>query len=103
MIFRKRKIEPDGSLNKIAWQRFKQNRLSIAGLTFIAIALFIGILGYLITPDKSSFANTQILEISTKHPGFRCKMLKVRKNENAEKTGILKKLIFGNKNECSYQ
>ena len=99
MIFRKCKIETDGSLNKIAWQRFNQNKLSLAGLFFIVIALIIGILGYLITPDKTAFANTQILEISTKNPGFKCKMLKVKKNEIPEKTGILKKMIFGKKNE----
>ncbi len=99
MIFRKRKIEYSGSLNKMAWQRFKQNKLSMAGLFFILLAVSAGILGYLITPDKSAFSNTQILEISTKKPGFSCTILKVLKNEKSEKESVLQRLIFGQKNE----
>ncbi len=102
MIFRKQKVEVSSSLNKLAWERFKQNKLSLSGLLFILLALLIGILGYLITPDKSAFANTQILEISTKSPGFKCLMLKVQKNELPEKTGVLKKMILGRKNEYTY-
>ena len=102
MIFRKQKIEVSNSLNKLAWQRFKQNKLSLTGLTLIFIALIIGILGYSITPDKSAFANTQILEISTKSPGFKCLMLKVKKNEKQERAGVLKKMFLGRKNEFIY-
>ncbi len=102
MIFRKQKVEISNSLNKLAWERFKKNKLSISGLLFISLAVLIGILGYLITPDKSAFANTQILEISTKNPGFKCLMLKVQKNELPEKTGVLKKMILGKKNEYTY-
>ena len=102
MIFRKQKVEVSSSLNKLAWERFKQNKLSLSGLLFILLALLIGILGYLITPDKSAFANTQILEISTKSPGFKCLMLKVQKNELPKKTGVLKKMILGRKNEYTY-
>lgn len=102
MIFRKQKAEISGSLNKLAWQRFKQNKLSLSGLFFILLAILIGILGYLITPDQSNFANTQILEISTKKPGFKCLMLKVQKNERQEHLGIFKKMLFGQKNEFTY-
>lgn len=102
MIFRKQKTEISGSLNKLAWERFKQNKLSLFGLFFILLAAIIGILGYLITPDKSSYANTQILEISTKSPGFKCLMLKAQKNEQQEETGFIKKMIFGKINEYNY-
>jgi len=102
MIFKKKHIEVSGSLNKLAWQKFKQNKLSLSGLFIILFAIIIGILGYSITPDKSSFANTQILEISTKKPGFKCQMLKITKNEPPEKVGFFKKMIFGEKNEFIY-
>lgn len=102
MIFRKQKFDIDGSLNKLAWQRFKQNKLSLAGLLFIVFAIIIGLLGYSITPDKSAFANTQTLEISTKKPGFRCTMLKMRKNEKTERQGILKTMILGKRNEFNF-
>ncbi|MFC2152484.1 ABC transporter permease [Bacteroidota bacterium] len=102
MIFRKQKTQIKGSLDKLAWERFKQNKLSLSGLFFILFALIIGLLGYLITPDKTSFANTQILEISTKKPGFKCQVLKVQKNEEQEKTGFIKKMIFGKKDKYTY-
>ncbi len=102
MIFRKKQIEISNSLNKLAWQRFKQNKLSLGGLFVILFAIIIGILGYLITPDESSFANTHILEISTKNPGFKCKILKVTKNEPKENAGIIKKMIYGQKSEYTY-
>lgn len=102
MIFRKRKIENVGSLNNLAWQRFKQNKLSLTGLIIILLSIIIGLLGYVITPDKSAFANTQILEISTKKPGFSCTMLKVQKNEKSTKQGILKTMFVGKKNEYNY-
>jgi len=102
MLFRKQKTEITGSLNYLAWQRFKRNKLSLSGLFFIIFILIIGILGYLITPDKTGFANTQILEISTKNPGFKCLMLKVQKNVLQEDIGLFKKMIFGKKNEFTF-
>jgi len=98
MIFRKQKVDISGSLNQLAWERFKKNKLSLTGLILIVVALVVAILGYLITPDKTAFANHQILEISTKKPGFDCLMLKVQKNEKFTKTGMLKVMIFGKKN-----
>ena len=102
MIFRKQKTEISGSLNYLAWQRFKQNKLSLSGLFFILFAMIVGILGYIIAPDKTSFSNTQILEISTKTPGFQCQMLKVKKNEQYINVGFLRKMIFGKKAEFIY-
>ena len=102
MIFRKSKTEITGSLNYLAWQRFKNNKLSLLGLLTIIVTLIIGVLGYLITPDKTRFANTQILEISTKKPGFKCKMLKIRKNEISDEIGIFKKMISGKVDEFTY-
>ena len=102
MIFRKSKTEITGSLNYLAWQRFKNNKLSLLGLLVILVTVIIGIPGYLITPDKTSFANTQILEISTKKPGFKCEMLKIRKNETNHEIGILKKMISGKIDEFTY-
>lgn len=102
MIFKKKQIEISGSLNKLAWQRFKQNKLSLTALFFVVFAIAVAILGYLITPDKSSFANTQILEISTKKPGFKCMMLKITKNEEQEKIDFFEKMIFGIKDQFIY-
>ncbi|MFW5721079.1 MAG: ABC transporter permease, partial [Bacteroidota bacterium] len=74
MLFKKRRINIDGSLDYLAWKKFKRNKFSLGGLFFIIFIVIIAILGYSITPDKSPFANTQLLEIAAKKPGFSCKM-----------------------------
>jgi len=102
MIFRKKHIEINGSLNYLAWQRFKKNRLALSGLLIIVIAVIIGILGYTITPDKTAYANNQILEISTQKPGFKCSMLKVRKNIQHQKQGIFQVMFLGRNTEYNY-
>ncbi|MGE0090671.1 MAG: ABC transporter permease [Bacteroidales bacterium] len=102
MIFRKKKIEVSGSLNYLAWQKFRKNRFSMAGLGFILLAAIVAMLGYIITPDKSSFSNNQILEIATRKPGFKVLMLKVHKNEPEQKAGFLKTMFFGRTDCYSY-
>ena len=47
----------------------------------ILAAILISILGYLITPDSSPYANDQHLEIAAKKPGFQVTMISIRKNE----------------------
>lgn len=97
MIFKKKHIKVSGSLNYMAWQRFRRNKLALSALIILIIALIIGILGYLITPDKTEFANNQILEISTQKPGFTCKMLKIKKNMEPVEQGFIKTMIYGKK------
>ncbi|MCG8410136.1 MAG: ABC transporter permease [Bacteroidales bacterium] len=102
MIFGKKITKISGSLNYLAWQRFKKNKLSISSLAFIIVAIIVSVLGYLLTPDKTNFANSQLLEISTKQPGFRCTMLKTFKNENIDKKGVFHKMIWGKKDPFKY-
>lgn len=99
MIFRKKTEQITGSLNYLAWQRFKKNKLSLFSLIFIVFSMLVGVLGYVITPDKTSFANTQILEISTQKPGFTCLMIKFRKNEIQAESGFFQKMVFGIKDD----
>lgn len=99
MIFRKKPVQVSGSLNYLAWQRFKRNKLSLFSLIFIVFSMLVGVLGYVITPDKTSFANTQILEISTQKPGFTCLMIKFRKNEMQAESGFFQKMVFGIKDD----
>lgn len=55
---------------------------------------FLAVLGYLITPDSSSYANNQHLEISMKSPGYSCFFYK---EEHEATSSILKTLVFGKK------
>lgn len=83
------------SLTKIAWQRFKRNKLAMTGLFVICITVLISLLGYLITPDQTPYADTQILPLAKKAPGFSCDILYVRKNEEDNSRNIFHKMIFG--------
>lgn len=68
-------------------------------MIFIGLLVLVALLGYLITPDQSPFANQQQLEIAAKKPGFRVTLLKVTNNEPYVSCNIIRKIIFG----CSPQ
>ena len=61
----------------------------------IILAIIVSILGYIITPDKTPYANEQFLELTTQYPGFSAQMLLVCKNEEAEEPNFLDKMFFG--------
>lgn len=98
MLF-KRKIYTSGSsLSSLAWQRFLKNKLALTASAYIAFVIIISILGYLITPDSTPFANNQILEIATHKPGSKIPFLLIRKNENTAHENIFQHMFFGQKN-----
>ncbi|MCC6372533.1 MAG: ABC transporter permease [Bacteroidia bacterium] len=83
------------SLTRITWKRFKKNKLALFGLFIIAVACTISILGYLITPDSTPYANDQKPELHIKQPGFSVNMILVKRNQDIETTGFLKQMLFG--------
>ncbi len=99
-MFYKRKTYTSGtSLSKIAWQRFLKNKLALFALVYIGLISLIAILGYLITPDSTPFANNQILEIATQKPGTKISFLLVRKTQEKQKTPFFSKMMFGQKSD----
>jgi len=83
------------SLRKKTWKRFKKNKLGMLGLFLIVFATLISILGYLITPDPTPYANDQKPELHIKSPGFEAPFLLVTKNEIPAHIHFIKKMIFG--------
>ena len=83
------------SPNQIAFQRFKKNITGVISLIFIILCGFIALFAYFIIPDKTPYANTQILELSTRKPGFEVDMLLVPKQNIIENTGFLSQLLNG--------
>ena len=67
------------SLTYHTWQRLKKNKLSMFGMFIILVGILIALFGPVIRPDSSPKANNQILEITTRKPGFRLNLLKIRK------------------------
>lgn len=69
----------------------------MSALFLIGLAVVIALLGYLITPDSSPFANRQHLELATIKPGTTVMMLKLRQNEAKPGNGLLHRMIYGKK------
>ncbi|MCR5445061.1 MAG: ABC transporter permease [Bacteroidales bacterium] len=74
-LLQKKKSPSTGSLDRMAWRRFRRNPLSVASLVVIGLFALVAILGYLITPDPTPYCNQQYLELATLKPGSRATML----------------------------
>jgi len=83
------------SLSRVAWRRFKKNKLAMFGLTIILFSVMLFLFGYTICPDGSPDANEQKPELQIKEPGFTVKMLKIKKNEPDHSVGFFSKMFFG--------
>lgn len=80
------------------WKRFKRNRLALGGLIFILLLVLIGILGYLITPDKTPYANTMRLQLNNKKPGRTFDFLVISRNK-VKQVGFFDKMLYGQEAE----
>ncbi len=94
-LFKKKKYEASSSLSTLAWKRFKRNKLAMSAFIYIIFAALISILGYLIIPDQTPFANDQQLELATKKPGFEVLILKRELNREIEQPNFISKMLFG--------
>lgn len=83
------------SPNQIAIRRFKKNVTGVISLIFIILCGLVALFAYFIIPDKTPYANNQILEISTQKPGFEVDMLLVPKQNIVEKPNFFSQLING--------
>ncbi len=96
MIFLRRKeINQSTSLSQLTWKRFRRNRLAMAGLLFILLSCMVSVLGYLITPDQTPYANNQKPELHIRPPGSAHRFLKVKRNQKTEAPNVFKKMLFG--------
>ena len=86
----------------LAWKRFRSNKLGMVSCGFVLIWALTALFAYLIIPDKTPNANRQILEISTKKPGFEVDMLMVPKETLPAKSPFFKFLFQGRLDDCIY-
>ena len=96
------KYNPSGSLSSKARAALLRNKTAVVSLWAIVIAIFIAIAGYLITPDKTPFANEQHLEIAARKPGFKVQMLKIRNNSMPVRQSFIRTLMYGRKSDYTY-
>ncbi len=96
------KMKQDQSPKAIAWKRFRSNKLGMVSVGFVLLWALMAVFAYLVIPDKTPNANRQILEISTKKPGFEVDMLMVPKGNPNPKTPFFQLLLNGRPDDCIY-
>jgi len=89
----------NNSLTKIAFKKFKKNKLGLISLWFVILCGFVAIFAYQLAPDNSTNANQMHLEINTKPPGFKVLMLRLPLNKKSNKKGFSKFFFGSNKND----
>jgi peptide/nickel transport system permease protein len=77
------------------WNAFKHNKIAVASLVFILLSVFIAMLGYLVMPDSTPFANNMTIQLGIKKPGAEFTMLRIHKSESVDTVNIFKKMLFG--------
>ncbi len=85
------------SLGKLAYKKFKKNKIGVFSFWYIVLCGFIAVFVYLFTPDNSPYANKMHIEIHTKPPLFQTQLLHAKDN-NTIKQSFVNKLFFGDKN-----
>jgi peptide/nickel transport system permease protein len=102
LIYRDKSDYRSGAFSRSAWRKLLHNRLSAIALAYILGCTLIALLGYLITPDPTPMANRQILELSTRKPGFRIDMLKISNELEVPQQGFLKTMLYGKRTGYKY-
>lgn len=86
--------------DKIVWRRLTKNPLALVSICIIGLFSVVALLGYLITPDKTPYANEQHLEIAVQKPGFCVLMLKIHDRKEV-KSNWLHTMLFGKKSSTT--
>jgi oligopeptide transport system permease protein len=88
-------MKQSSSPSQKIWKRLKKDKFALAGLAFIMVLLIMGILGYLITPDETPYANTMHLQLSNRKPGRTFQFLVISRNPNIRQVNLLEKMLYG--------
>ena len=86
----------------LAWRRFRSNKLGLLSCFYVVVWALLALFAYVVIPDKTPNANRQLLEISTKKPGFEVDMLMVPKETPPAKTPFFQFLFNGRPDDCIY-
>ena len=86
----------NASLNRLAWQKLKQNKVALSSLIFIALCVFMGAFAVVLSPDSSPMANEMHIELATKKPFTKVIFLEIQKEEQ-NSTPFLEGLFYGKK------
>ncbi|MDY0200543.1 MAG: ABC transporter permease [Tenuifilaceae bacterium] len=88
-----------GSPWRVAFRRFFGNRLSLCSSLFVGVVALMALLGYLMAPDSTPWANNQHLEIATKKPGFKVDFFLIPREVKTKQASFFRRIIGGQQNE----
>jgi|GEM_PF-2009559 len=84
------------------WRRLKKSGRVLAGLSFALLFCLISLFCYLLSPDKTPFANRTCLPIGNQPPGFEVNMLRVMENKPTVHQNFFSRLLFGTNSSDIY-
>lgn len=84
-------------------KRLQKNKPAMVGFVVIILVHIIALLGYLIMPDGTPYANDGSATIKKKPIGFEAKMLKVRINRKIEDVGFIERMYLGQESKYTIQ
>ena len=76
-------------------RRLFANIPAVFGIIVISLSVIIALLGYSIMPDDTPYANDRVDQIKQQPPGFRARMLKIRKDRDIKEHGFFYRLFNG--------
>lgn len=89
------------SINQLAWQRFRKNRLAMISLFFVIFTTLLSIFGFVFVTDNTPNANQQVLEVSMLPPGSDVSFLKIKKSHTADSQSFIVDLFVGSPSSFS--
>lgn len=95
-------LKQEQSPKALAWKRFRSNKLGMISCGFVILWFLLALFAYVVIPDKTPNANRQILEISTKKPGFKVDMLMIPKDNPNQEKSFFQFLFGGRPDDCIY-
>lgn len=82
------------SLNILAWQKFKKDKLSFLALCYILLLFLLGLFASIISPDNSTNANEMHIDLATKKPFKKVLFLEILNEKNISAPSV-KSVLFG--------
>ncbi|GBL34500.1 glutathione transport system permease protein GsiD [Filimonas sp.] len=83
------------------WKRFRKNKAALGSLFFIVTVILVAFFAYPLSPDDTTDANTLMVELGTREPGFACSFLKTDSKADEQKTGVFNYLINGRQTQAA--
>ena len=96
------KPKQNQSPKALAWKRFRSNKLGMLSCFYVIVWTLLALFAYLFIPDSTPNANRQLLEISTRKPGFEVDMLMLPKETDPAPTSFFHFMMNGRPDGCTY-